>query len=306
MSIRKIFLICFLIFVGFLCVLKGAICEEKGKYKLIQSFGEKGTGEVKFKSPCGIAVDRNGYVYVVDSGSSCIQKLTSDGKFLCMWKTTNIPRAITVDAIRNVYVAEAGVEKGLIEKFTTEGKLLKGWEYQGAKYKGQGYSMPGGIAVSGKYVYLGNNSTGSIQKFTTDGELIKSWGNLSRCCGFLDVAVDRQENVYVAELGAHRVIKFDQNGGVLKTWGKSGNGKGEFCGCCNPVHIAIGPKNTIFTSEKSTPRIQEFTSEGKFLYSFGEGNFSEGCGYLDIAVASDRRIFAVDDGACRVLVFGKE
>lgn len=70
------------------------------------------------------------------------------------------------------------------------------------------------------------------------------------------------------------------------------------------MHIAVGPKGTIFTSEKSTPRVQKFTNEGKSLLSFGEGKFSGGCGYLDIAVSMDGKVFAVDDRACCILVFG--
>lgn len=191
-------------------VTPGPICKaSQGEYVLLQTLGRKGSGEGEFNNPCGIAVDKKGQIYVADAGGNCIQKLTAEGNFLSMWKTTNQPRAIAVDDNGNVYVAEAGAEKGLIEKFTAEGKIIKKWEYQGVEFKGQNYSMPGGIAVSDRNIYLGNNSTGSIQKFSINGELIKSWGRLARCCGFLDVAVDAQENVYVAELGAHRVVKFD-------------------------------------------------------------------------------------------------
>lgn len=275
-------------------------------YTLLETWGKKGTGNGEFNNPCGIAVDGKGQVYIADEGNNCIQKFTSSGKFIEILKTANPARAVAVDASGNIYVAEAGAEAGTIEKFSQEGKLIKEWKYAGRKNKKGGYSVPGGIAASGKYVYLGNNSTGSIQKFTTDGELVKSWGNLERCCGFLDVAVDNDENVYVAELGAHKMAKFDRDGNLIKKWGKFGEKEGEFCGCCNPVHIAVGSKGTIFTSEKSTPRIQEFTNDGKFICSFGAGIFSSGCGYMDLAASSTGKIFVVDDSACCVRVFGKK
>lgn len=287
-------------------------CEaDQVKYKFLQSWGSKGSGDGEFNGLCGIAVDENDQVYVADAGNCRIQKLTADGKFLAKWKTTNQPRAIAVDTSGNVYVAEAGAEKGLIEKFTPEGKLDKKWEYQGCEYKSPGgkvhkYSMPGGITISGKHVYLGNNSTGSVEKFTGDGKLVKSWGNLRQCCGFLDVAVDEQGNVYVAELGAHRVQVFDPNGKPVRTWGKSGKGEGQFCGCCNPVHIALGPGNKVFTTEKSIPRIQVFTTNGQYVSMFGKGKFSNACGYMDIAVSSSGKVYVVDDAACRIHVFGEE
>lgn len=296
---------CVFTFFVLLFVITGAISRaEQGKYTLLQSWGKKGSGNGEFNEPCGIAVDNKGQVYIADSGNNRIQKMSSDGKLLEILKTANSPRAIAVDASGNIYTAETGRKTGLIEKFAPGGKLIREWKYAGTKTGKDSYFMPGGIAVSGKYVYLGNNSAGSVQKFTIDGDIVKSWGNLKRCCNFLDVAVDNEENVYVAELGAHRVAKFDQNGNLLKTWGKSGKGEGEFCGCCNPAHIAVGIRGTILTSEKSTPRIQEFTNDGKFIYSFGTGNFSGSCGYMDIAVSPDGKIFVVDDSACCVRVFG--
>lgn len=295
------------IFVALLFIITGAISlAEQGGYTLLQSWGNKGSGNVEFNKPCGVAVDNKGQIYIADSGNCRIQKLTVDGKFIGQWKTADAPVAVAVDDSGNIYAAEMRKDKGLIEKFNSEGKLIKKWEFLGSEPKSKWPVTPGGIAVSKKYVYLGNNSAGSIQKFTLDGELIKSWGNLARCCGFLDVTVDNEENVYVAELGAHRVAKFDQNGNLLKTWGKSGEGEGDFCGCCNPVHIAVGSKGTIFTSEKSTPRIQEFTNDGKFICSFGAGIFSSGCGYIDIAVSPSGKVFVVDDSAYCVRVFGRK
>ena len=43
-------------------------------YSFIRFFGEDGTGDGQFKYPRGIAIDNSGYIYVVDSGNSRIQK----------------------------------------------------------------------------------------------------------------------------------------------------------------------------------------------------------------------------------------
>lgn len=284
--------------VFFLLALHPLLCASE-EYHLLLSWGEKGKREGGFLSPCGIAVDKKGMVYVADAGRQCVLKFTSQGKFLMEWKTRYPPSALAVDSEGNVYVGESThKEVGLVEKFTGEGKLIKQWSYKGG--------VIGGIAISPRYVYLGVVSfTGSIQKFTKEGVYIKSWGKFDTCCSYLDVAVDSQENVYVAELGAHRVVKCDSEGKVLKKWGKAGKKEGEFCGCCNPVHIALGPDDSVFTSEKDSPRIQKFTPNGRFVTSFGKGKFSEECGHLDIAVYRDGRIFVVDDEIGKVFVFAK-
>lgn len=280
-------------------------------YKLLQAWGSRGSGDGQFNRPCGVAIDDKGHVYVADSGNKRIQKLTAGGKFVAKWNTTDSPRAVAVDGSGNICVAEAGRKAGLIETFTPEGKLISKWQYRGRTLKNRSgkmyqYSMPGGLAIRGDYVYLGNNSTGSIDKFTTDGKLVKSWGGLRRCCGFLDIAMDKDGNIYVAELGAHRVSVFDPNGKYLRRWGKKGNGKGQFCGCCNPVHITIGPGNLVYTSEKTIPRVQVFTTNGRYLRTFKGGKFSKACGYMDLVTGPSGRIYVVDDANCRICVFGKK
>ena len=282
---------------------------EPREYQLLQSWGSRGSGDGQFNRPCGVAVDAQEQVYVIDTNR--VQKLTADGRFLTQWIISSPPNAIAIDASGYVYVAEASSDiVGLIEKFTAEGELIKRWEYQGREYKRNDgtvvkYSRPGGIAVFGEYVYLGNNSNGSIDKFTTDGELVDSWPNLRRCCGFLDVSVDKQGNVYVAELGAFQVKVFDSEGNTVRSWGKQGTGAGDFCPCCNPVHVYISPEgNMVFTAEKSTPRIQVFTTNGQHIRVFGEGLFSKACSYMDLAVGPSGKVYVVDDAGCCIRVFG--
>ena len=41
--------------------------------EFVHSFGERGSGRSELKHPRGIAIDRDGFVFVCDSGNSCIQ-----------------------------------------------------------------------------------------------------------------------------------------------------------------------------------------------------------------------------------------
>ncbi|MBF0543946.1 MAG: hypothetical protein HQM08_05925 [Candidatus Riflebacteria bacterium] len=271
------------------------------QYNLDKSWGSNGKGDGEFINPCGIAVDSKDALYVCDAGNRRIQKLSSDGKFLAKLATANVPRAVVVDVNGEVYVAEEGKETGLIEKFDKDGKLIKKWDFKGNAQRK--ISRPGGLTIFGDFVYLGNNSTREVQKFSKQGEFIKSWGNLSVCCGFLDLAADSKGNIFVAELGEHRVCVFDTEGKLLRNWGKYANDPGCFTGCCNPVHLAIGPKDQVFTAEKETPRVQLFENSGKFICAFGQGVFSKACGYVDIAVDSKGTVYVVDDGSCKVHVF---
>jgi DNA-binding beta-propeller fold protein YncE len=73
----------------------------------------RGAGNGQFNRPQGIAVDRNGNVFVADTGQDRIQKFTSTGTFLATWGSTgtqngqfDIPFGVAVDGDGNVFVGD--------------------------------------------------------------------------------------------------------------------------------------------------------------------------------------------------------
>src|SRR5262249_5479221 len=53
--------------------------------RLLFSWGEPGDGPGQFRVPHGIAVDRQGFVYVADRENSRVQIFAPDGKYLSEW-----------------------------------------------------------------------------------------------------------------------------------------------------------------------------------------------------------------------------
>src|SRR5881397_705280 len=51
-------------------------------YVCVMHFGTEGSDDGEFKSPTGIALDREGKIYVADTDTHTIQKFDKDGKFL--------------------------------------------------------------------------------------------------------------------------------------------------------------------------------------------------------------------------------
>ena len=79
----------------------------------IQSFGSQGSGHGQFSAPCGVAVDDDGNILVVDAHSNCIHKFTSDGKFITavgkrgsLFLEFNSTRGIATQEI--IYVVDKG------------------------------------------------------------------------------------------------------------------------------------------------------------------------------------------------------
>jgi DNA-binding beta-propeller fold protein YncE len=81
--------------------------------RLLFSWGEPGNGPGQFHLPHGIAVDRQGIVYVADRENSRIQLFTSDGAYLSEWTDVARPCQVFLDRAENVYVSELGFHAGM-------------------------------------------------------------------------------------------------------------------------------------------------------------------------------------------------
>ena len=80
---------------------------------LLLSWGEPGLGPGQFHLVHGIAVDRQGRVYVGDRMNSRIQVFTPGGEFLAQWNDVYQPNDIYIDAEDRVFVAEIGYQADL-------------------------------------------------------------------------------------------------------------------------------------------------------------------------------------------------
>jgi hypothetical protein len=92
--------------------------EEKGKYSYVP-----GSDNASLASPCGIACDAQGRIYVVDAGNNRVQVYSPDGAYL---KTIKVDRPFAVQVHRKtggIYVGHIGRVRGKslsrITKFTS-------------------------------------------------------------------------------------------------------------------------------------------------------------------------------------------
>src|SRR3954452_20818890 len=81
--------------------------------RLLMSWGEPGGGPGQFHVPHGIAVGRDGTVYVADRENSRLQLFTPDGKFLSEWTDLARPSQVFINPAGDVFVAELGYRAGM-------------------------------------------------------------------------------------------------------------------------------------------------------------------------------------------------
>jgi sugar lactone lactonase YvrE len=106
-----------------------------------------------------------------------------------------------------------------------------------------------------------------IQKFDRDLKFVTQWGKPASdltnpkaydLWGPRDVAIDSEGNVWVADTGTCRLIKFTNDGTFLTSFGKCGSEPRQLR---EPVGIEIAASGDIFVADAWNRRIQHFDSQ---------------------------------------------
>ena len=285
-------------------------------YVAAMQFGTEGYDDGEFKSPTGVALDREGHIYVADTDTHTIQKFDKEGKFLTRLGDEPgdaegqfyYPRGLSCTSQGDLIVVDANNHR--IQKFDTDGNFLTVWGKFGFAWKGapQGnFDNPWGVAVDkDDNIYIADTINNRIQKFTSDGEPILMWGKegafdgaffLPRC-----IAIDFASNVYVTDEVNNRIQKFDSRGNFLAKWGKEGNGPGQFNA---PWGIAVDALGNVYVADTNNHRIQKFTGNGAFICQWGNRGTTIGQLNFPYGIAVDREgfVYVVDSGNARVVKF---
>lgn len=203
-----------------------------------------------FNFPAGVAVDKNGNVYVADPLNNSIRKVTSSGIVSTFAGNGNIgsangkdtsasfyePLGVTVDTNGNVYVADRF--NNLIRKIT-----------------------PTGIVST----LAGNINGGSANGIGTNATFNQPFG----------VAVDASGNVFVADTYNHLIRKITPTG-VVSTLAGSGiignsNGNGVAASFNHPFGIAVDATGNIFVADSYNNLIRKITPIGEVSTIAGSG-----------------------------------
>ena len=93
--------------------------------RLLFSWGEPGSGRGQFNLPHGIAIDREGIIYIADRENSRIQLFTPKGEWLAEWTDVARPMQVVIDRQGRAFVAEVGWHAGLFPWLTTPAPMRR-------------------------------------------------------------------------------------------------------------------------------------------------------------------------------------
>lgn len=282
----------------------------------------------EFMAPLyGLAIDRQGSLFVVDNGNNRVQKFERSGNFILLWGNFGTangnfhnPTGIACDGKGDVYVCDTNNHR--VQKF--DGKLGQYLMKIGSRGNGEGqFNAPWDVAVDRVrgYVYVVDSANFRVQKFDEDGEFVMQWGSFGNNDGQFyfarGVAVDQNDGmVYVVDMGNHRIQKFDTSTNVLPQllakWG-GGIGAGHASSAQahepgqfrSPWGIEVDGAGDVYVSDTGNQRVQKFDRDGNFITQWGGFGNAEGQFNFPYGLAVDYKghVFVVDSGNMRVQHF---
>jgi len=166
-----------------------------------------------------------------------------------------------------------------------------------------------GVATdSARRVYLLQRTDPPVVVFDEKGKFLRTWGN-----GLLrtphGLRIDRNDHVWLTDIGNHVVMKCDAGGQVLLTLGRKGepgDGPDHFN---KPTDVAVSDGGDIFVTDGyGNARVVKFSKDGHYRAEWGKAGTGPGEFDLPHSISTDGkdRLFVGDRENDRVQVFDLE
>jgi hypothetical protein len=256
-----------------------------------------------FLGSYGVAADTAGNVYVADTGTNRIRKITAVGSVSTLAGNSNAtfveavgtsasfksPTTLALDAIGNVYVADQGNHR--IRKIAVGGAVTTLAGSTPAFGDGTGtsasFSSPTGVAIDNVgNVYVTDSGNNRIRKVTQGGVVTTlagtgangfadAVGTLASFDGPYGIAVDSFGNAYVGDYANHRIRKVDP-GRSVTTFAGNGNpafldGVGTNASFYYPTGVCIDNSGNMYVADTSNQRIRKISPGGIVITLNGIG-----------------------------------
>ncbi|MGB2986132.1 MAG: SMP-30/gluconolactonase/LRE family protein [Phycisphaerae bacterium] len=131
------------------------------------------------------------------------------------------------------------------------------------------FSYPRAVtAEPGGSVFVVDKS-GRVQRFAADGEFETLWQMPETAGGKpVGISVHPDGRLFVADTHYHRVMIFDRDGVLLGSFGRKGDGDGEFR---LPTDVAVDADGFIYVSEyQGNDRVTKWSPDLHFVKAMGE------------------------------------
>ena len=113
------------------------------------------------------------------------------------------------------------------------------------------------------------------------------------------IAIDSQDQVYVADEALQRISIFDKDGKFLSKWGIKGSEPGQLE---YPSNLAFDSDDNLWLTDSGNHRVQKFTKDGQFISGWGQRGSGSGQfeGPWGLALADNGDVYISDWGNDRI------
>lgn len=252
------------------------------KLQVVRTWGQEGTGDGEFHAPIGIAIDAHDVISVTEFKNNRVQRFDRDGKFLGKFAVEEMPGGIAVDRQGEIYVAPMMKHKICVysqdgtllrewgQKGTADGEL----DQPGGIAIGRDDTVYVADQVNRRIQAYSRDGT-FLRKW---GEYGKEPGQFdgveklpNRTGGPNFVAVDREGSIWTTEAALGRIQKFSAEGKPLFAFGSNTTDPGGFGGrpknLPGPIAVLVDPLQRVWVSS-TNHRVQAFSETGELLYGF--------------------------------------
>jgi len=246
-------------------------------------------------NPYGVAVDASGNLYVDDTMSNQINKISPTGVVTGVasgnWGTFINPQGLALDASGNLYVAGYGYCKITMITPARVISILAGSGCQEGAVDGTGtaatFKLPQGVAVDASgNVYVADTGDNKIRMITPAGMVSTIAGSgaegssdgIGAAASFYNptgVAVDASGNVYIADTKNNKIRKITL-GGIVSTFAGSGiqgsaDGSGTAAQFYGPQGVAVDASGNVYVADSGNNKIRKITPAGDVSTWAGSG-----------------------------------
>jgi len=226
-----------------------------------------------FRRPHSVYIspyDMQKRVWVVDDNMQAIYIFTHDGKQLL--QTIGTPEHEGADATHfnrptyldwlpdGTFFVSDGYTGTRVAKFDKNGKFVAQWGIKGVppNEKRPGYmNNVHGIAVDpmNRRVFVNDRNNHRIQVFDENGKYLSEWHINADPSSLHLLYIGQDRNVWTFDRSTNKMVKYDQQGHLLYTFGTMGAFPGGLWG----VHgISVDSDGNLYVAEVDSGRVQKF------------------------------------------------
>lgn len=261
----------------------------------------------------GMAVAPNGDIYIARREHNVISLIDKQGRLKtvvgsgasgfsgdggpAIQAQLQLPSGLTFDSQGNLYIADRANHrirkvnrKGIIT--TVAGNGTAGFSGDGGPATQASLKLPSGVVLDKQgNLYIADRSNNRIRKVNTKGIIQTFAGNgkdgyhgdnMPALKATLDkpfgLALDKNNNLYIADRGNNRIRKVDRSGLISTVAGDGGfyfigdNGPAYRASIAGPTGVTVDGKGNIYIADRSNNRIRMVDKQGLIRTIMGTGH----------------------------------